>query len=202
MDIFEELEHYKKLAGSYKEKYEKTGNKLFLEYYERALNKVRIINEIIERNKKENKPQRKNMNKEQEDYKDYVYLRIPKSEYNKIVSGDKRVTKEDIKAWRFDYELKQSNKSAYAKRANQIRTARIIQKIYKILENYYLGLFRNEEKELTAYRLSKLAKINYRTAKRFFEEHNLKEWLQKFEKDPQNSLKEFKVKELSEYFVY
>ena len=52
MDIFEELEHYKKLAESYKEKYEKTGNKLFLEYYERALNKIKIINEVIERNKK------------------------------------------------------------------------------------------------------------------------------------------------------
>ena len=137
-----------------------------------------------------------------EDYKDYVYLRIPKTEYNKIISEDKRVTKEDIEAWRFDYELKQSNKSAYAKRANKIKTARIIQKIYKTLENYYLGLFRDEKKELTAYRLSKLAKINYRTAKKFFEEHNLKEWLPRFETSPQEELKKFKVEELGDYFVY
>ena len=135
-----------------------------------------------------------------EDYKEYVYLRIPKAEYNKIVSGDKRVTKEDIEAWRFNYELKQSNKTAYAKRANKIKTARIVQKIYKVLENYYTGLFK-QEKELTAYRLSKLAKINYRTAKRFFEEHNLKEWLPRFETNPQE-LKKFKVEELGDYFVY
>jgi len=50
----DKLEHYKKLAESYKEKYEKTGNELFFKYHKRALNKIRIINEIIERNKKEN----------------------------------------------------------------------------------------------------------------------------------------------------
>jgi len=138
--------------------------------------------------------------KMKEDYKDYVYLRIPKSEYNKIINGEMKVTKNDIENWRFDYELKQSNKTAYAKRANKIKTARIVQKIYKVLENYYTGLFK-QEKELTAYKLSKLAKINYRTAQKFFKEHNLDDWIKRFEKDPQ-ALKEFKVKELSEYFVY
>jgi len=55
----DKLEHYKKLAESYKKKYEKTGNELFLKYYKRALNKMRIINEIIERNKEN--PQKGNL---------------------------------------------------------------------------------------------------------------------------------------------
>jgi len=136
-----------------------------------------------------------------EDYKDYVYLRIPKDEFEKIIAGKKKITQEDVKSWRFDYELKQSEKRAYAKRANKIKKARTIQKIYKALEYYYLGLFKDEKKELTAYKLSKLAKINYRTAKKFFEEHNLQEWLPQFEKEPQNSLKEFKIQEIGEYFI-
>jgi len=135
-----------------------------------------------------------------EDYKDYVYLRIPKTEYDKIINKEKKVTKEDIEGWRFNYELKQSEKASYARRAHKIKKAKTIQKIYKALENYYTGLFK-QEKELTAYKLSKIAKINYRTAKKFFEEHNLNDWLKRFEANPQD-LKKFRVEELSDYFIY
>ncbi|WP_456488870.1 hypothetical protein [Caminibacter pacificus] len=140
--------------------------------------------------------------KKKEDYKEFVYIRIPKAEYDKIMAGEMKVTKHDIKGWRFDYEVKQSEKASYARRANKIKKARIIQKIYKVLEDYYLGLFQDEKKELTAYKLSKLAKVNYRTAKKFFEEHNLQEWLPQFEKEPQKALKEFKIQKLSDYFIY
>jgi len=139
--------------------------------------------------------------KKKEDYKEFVYIRIPKDEYDKIMAEEIKVTKHDIKGWRFDYEVKQSEKASYARRANKIKKARIVQKIYKSLEDYYLGLFKDEKKELTAYKLSKLAKVNYRTAKKFFEEHNLQEWLPQFEKDPQKALKEFKIHELSQHFL-
>jgi hypothetical protein len=135
-----------------------------------------------------------------EDYKDYVYIRIPKSEYNKIIKGEKKVTKNDLEAWRFGYELKQSEKIAYAKRANKIKQARVVQKIFKTLEDYYTGLFTEKTQELTPYKLSKLANVNYRTAKSFWEKHNLGIWIKEFRSKKGEALKEFKIKELSDYF--
>jgi len=141
-----------------------------------------------------------NWNKK-EDYKDYVYLRIPKDEYKKIIDGQKKITSQKLKEWRYDYELKQSSKTQSAKKAHKIKKARTIQKIYKALENYYLGLFQDEKKELTPYKLSKLAKVNFRTAKKFWEEHKLSEWVEKFKLNPQQYLKEFKIQEIGEYFI-
>ena len=135
-----------------------------------------------------------------EDYKNYVYVRIPISEYNEIIEGKRKITKSDLEEWRFNYEIKQIDKRAYAKRANRIKVSKTIQKLYKALESYYLGLFKEENKKLTAYQLSKLAKVNYRTAKKFYENHKLEEWLEKFDKNPVEELKNFKVEELSEYF--
>ena len=140
--------------------------------------------------------------KKKEDYKEFVYIRIPKDEYDKIMAEEIKVTKHDIKGWRFDYEVKQSEKASYARRANKIKKARIVQKIYKSLEDYYLSLFKDEKKELTAYKLSKLAKVNYRTAKKFFEEHKLDSWIKKFEENPSEELKKFKIEELGDYFIY
>ncbi len=135
-----------------------------------------------------------------EDYKNFVYVRIPVSEYNEIIEGKRKITKNDLEDWRFNYEIKQIDKRAYAKRANRIKVAKTIQKLYKALESYYLSLFKEENKRLTAYQLSKLAKVNYRTAKKFFETHKLEEWLEKFEANPVEELKNFKVEELSGYF--
>ena len=134
-----------------------------------------------------------------EDYKDYVYVRIPISEYNDIMQDKKKVTKDDLEEWRFNYEIKQMDKVAYAKRANKIKVAKTIQKLYKALENHYLGLFKEDNKKLTPYKLSKLAKVNYRTAKKFWENHKLDEWIKKFDKNSIEELKSFKVEELSEY---
>ena len=135
-----------------------------------------------------------------EDYKDYVYVRIPISEYNEIIEGKREITKNDLDIWRFNYEIKQIDKVAYAKRANRIKVAKTIQKIYKALENYYLSLFKEDNKKLTPYQLAKLAKVNYRTAKKFFEKHKLDEWIDKFEANPVEELKNFKTEELAEYF--
>jgi len=100
-------------------------------------------------------------------------------------------------AWRFSYDLKQSEKQAYARRAARIKQKKTILKLLKALENYYTGLFK-EEKELNPSRLAKLAKVNYKTASKFWKEHNLQEWKSKFEDKPAKALKEFKIIELSE----
>ena len=136
-----------------------------------------------------------------EDYKDYVYIRIPKSEYKEIIENKRKITKSDLESWRFNYELKQSEKIAYAKRANKIKQARVVQKIFKTLENYFTGLF-TETQELTPYRLSKLANVNYRTAKNFYKKHNLNTWIKEFKQKKDVALREFKIKELSDYFLY
>jgi len=132
------------------------------------------------------------MNKEKEDYKDYVYLRIPKTEYEKIIDGLICIDKSDIEAWRSDYELAQSLKKAYANRANKIRSRRLLDKIYKAVEDYYLGLFK-PEKELTVYKLSKLAKIHYQTAVKYWDMLNMQSWIEKIKRDPTSNLPLFKV---------
>jgi len=128
---------------------------------------------------------------EKYDYKDYVYLRIPITEYNEIMQGKKRLRKSYLESWRKDYEYKQVEKRAYARVANQKKIANTIKKLYKALENYYLGLFGEEKKELSINKLSKLAGVNYRTASKFWKENNLSEWLIKFEEDPVDELRNF-----------
>ena len=135
-----------------------------------------------------------------EDYKNYVYVRIPKDEYQAIMEGKRKITKDDLEIWRFNYETKQLDKKAKAKRANDIKVARTVQKMYKALEDYHLGLFKEEATKLTPYKLAKLANVNYLTAKKFWERHNLDKWLDKFAKNPSEELRNFKVDELSKYF--
>jgi len=136
-------------------------------------------------------------NTKKEDYKKYVYVRIPIEEYEEIMQGKKKITKSDLEAWRFSYDLKQSEKQAYARRASKIKQKKTILKLLKALENYYTGLFK-EEKALNPNQLAKLANVNYKTANKFWKEHHLQEWISKFEKNPANALKEFKIIELSE----
>ena len=127
---------------------------------------------------------------EKYDYKDYVYLRIPISEYNEIMQGKKRLRKADFLRWVEDYYYKQVEKRAYARIANDKKTAKTIKKLYKALEDYYTGLFRDDEKELSINKLSKLAGVNYRTASKFWKENNLQDWLSKF-KENSDELRNF-----------
>ena len=127
---------------------------------------------------------------EKYDYKNYIYLRIPISEYNEIMEGKKRLKKVDFKRWVDDYYYKQVEKRAYARIANDKKTAKTIKKLYKALEDYYTGLFRDDEKELSINKLSKLAGVNYRTASKFWRENNLQDWLSKF-KENSDELRNF-----------
>ena len=60
---------------------------------------------------------------------------------------------------------------------------------------------KNESSRLTIYRLSKESNLPYPTAKRFWNEYNLDEWIEKFEENP-NNLKIFLHQELAESLVY
>jgi len=133
-----------------------------------------------------------------QDYKDFVYIRIPRSVYEDIIENNRKLSAIDLKLYRYDYLDKHFNKKLASEKARKAKERKTALRILKTLENYYLGLFREQNKPLSIYTLSKLAKINYRTAKRFFERYNLKEWIPKFEEDPVNALKEFKIIELSE----
>ena len=134
-----------------------------------------------------------------QDYKDYIYLRIPKEEYKRIIEEKRKITTKEIEEWRFNYELKQSKKNT--KRANEIKKYRTAKKIYEALENYYLNLFTSEEENLTIYKLAKLAGVSYPTAKKFWQTHNLSSWIQNFKYKKQEALNDFKIIELTKELI-
>jgi len=133
-----------------------------------------------------------------QDYKDFVYIRIPKLVYEDIIANNGKLSANELKIYRYDYLDKHFNKKLASEKARRAKEKKTTLRILKALENYYLSLFREQNKPLSIYTLSKLSKVNYRTAKRFFEKYNLEEWIPRFEKDPANTLKEFKIIELSE----
>ena len=144
-----------------------------------------------------------------ETYKDFVYLKISKDEYEKLISlGAKKGTKtklisiDDLTRWEISYRLDIENKQNSAIEAHRRKKAKKDIQIYQMLENYYTGLFKSELERLNAYKLSKLAKVNFRTAKRFWEEYKLDYWVREFEKRGSEALKEFKIQELAESLVY
>ena len=143
-----------------------------------------------------------------ENYKDFVYLKISKDEYERLLSlGAERGTKtklisiDDLTRWEISYRLDIENKQNSAKEAHRRKKAKKDIQIYKTLKNYYTGLFKNEIERLNAYKLTKIAKVNYRTAKRFWEEYKLNYWVREFEKRGSEALKEFKIQELAESLV-
>ncbi len=142
------------------------------------------------------------------DNKDYIYIRIPKERYKEIIENNKKVSTEELEEWRLEYQLKQDKKIESAKRANKIKRSRSIEKLYKALEEYFeidllSYMTRKEKKELTAYKLAKLAKVNYKTAKKFWDEHKIEEkWLKEFKKRKNEALKEFKLLELAKYYTF
>jgi len=144
-----------------------------------------------------------------ESYKDFVYLKIPKDEWEKIEKfalekgkHAKQLSYDDLIRYKFAYELGIESKQISASEATRRKKAKKDIQIYQALENYFTGLFRSEFERINPYKLSKIAKINYRTAKRFWEEYNLDKWIIEFEKSPNEALKRFKVEELAESLVY
>ena len=144
-----------------------------------------------------------------ESYKDFVYLKIPKDEYEKLLAiGAEKGTKkklisiDDLTRWEIIYRLGIENKEISASEARRRKKAKKDIQIYQTLEKFLTGLFKSELEHINAYKLSKLAKVNYRTAKRFWEDYNLDYWLKEFEKRGSEALKEFKIQELAESLVY
>jgi len=142
-------------------------------------------------------------------YKDFVYFKIPKEEWKEIEKiaiekgrHIKQLSYDDLIRYKFAYDLGIENKQNSASEAHRRKKAKKDMQIYNTLENYYTGLFKSELEHINPYKLSKLAKINYRTAKRFWNDYNLDYWIKKFEKRGSEALKEFKIQELAESFVY
>ncbi len=140
------------------------------------------------------------MKQNKQDYKDYIYIRIPKNEYEAIIQGRKKVTKKDIEDWRFDYELKQSTKTKGAKRAAKTKEYRAVRKMFKALESYYNSLL-FEGEHITPYKLAKLAGVSYPTAKKFWNKYNLDTWKENFKYKKQEALNDFKLIELAEILI-
>jgi hypothetical protein len=144
-----------------------------------------------------------------ESYKDFVYFKMPIEKFEELlkIARDKGkhakvLSVDDLLDFKYLYERDIESKQKSASNANRIKKAKKDIKIFQAIEDYYLGLFNDGQKKLTAYKLSKLAKINYRTAKRFWEEYNLDKWLNEFERRGAEALKEFKIQELAESFVW
>ena len=140
------------------------------------------------------------MKQNKQDYKDYIYIRIPKNEYEAIMKGKKRVSVDDIEEWRFNYELKQSTKIKGAKRAAKTKEYRAISKMFKALENYYNSLLFDGE-HITPYKLAKLSRVSYPTAKKFWNKYNLDTWKENFKYKKQEALNDFKLIELAEILI-
>jgi hypothetical protein len=144
-----------------------------------------------------------------ETYKDFVFLKIPKDvwrEIEKIAIEKGKYTKQlsynDLIDYKFLYERDIEHKQISALEAHRQKKARKDIQIYQALEKFFTGLFKSELEHITPYKLSKLAKVNYRTAKRFWNEYNLDYWIKEFESKGSKALNEFKINELAESLVY
>jgi hypothetical protein len=144
-----------------------------------------------------------------ENYKDFVYFKIPVDEFEELLrtakekgKKTKAISVDDLLRYKYLYERDIESKQISALNANRIKKAKKDIQIYQALEKHYTGLFRGEFEHINPYKLSKIAKINYRTAKRFWEEYNLDKWIIEFEKSPNEALKRFKIQELAESFVW
>jgi len=144
-----------------------------------------------------------------ESYKDFVYLKIPKEKFEEFlqIARDKgKKTKilsvDDLLEFKYLYERDIEHKQISASEAHRRKKAKKDIQIYQALEKWLTGLFKSEFERINPYKLSRLAKVNYRTAKRFWEEYNLDKWIIEFEKSPGEALKRFKIEELAESLVY
>ena len=151
----------------------------------------------------------KGLKMKKENYKDFVYFKMPVDEFEELLrlardkgKKIKAISIDDLLRYKFLYERDIENKQNKAIEAHRIKKAKKDMQIYKTLENYFTGLFKSELERINPYKLSKLAKVNYRTAKRFYEEYNLQEWIPEFEKRGSEALKEFLYKNLAESLVF
>ena len=144
-----------------------------------------------------------------ESYKDFVYFKMPKDEFQKILElvkekgrNAKVISIDDLLRYELLYRIDIENKQISTSEAHRRKKAKKDIQIYQALEKWLTGLFKSEFERINPYKLSKLAGVNYRTAKRFWEEYNLDKWIIEFEKSPSEALKRFKIEELAESLVY
>jgi hypothetical protein len=145
-----------------------------------------------------------------ETYKDYVYFKMPIKRFNELFEKAKEkgrnkvfISFNELLMWKELYEMDMETKQHSAKEAHKRKKAKVDLKILNFLEQCFTSLFKNSEcKDLTPYKLSKLLKIHYKTAKRFWNDYNLNYWIKEFEKRKEEAIKEFKYQVLSESLVY
>jgi len=125
------------------------------------------------------------------DYKKYVYLKIPKERYEEIIKNKHTVTSSEVEEWRYIYKDKLFEKKAGANTANKVKQKRILEKILKTLKDikYNLLLKEEDKKDLSAYKLAKLANINYLTAKKYWTEELKERW----QKNPDEAILSVKI---------
>jgi len=86
-----------------------------------------------------------------QDYKDFVYIRIPKAVYEDIIENNRKLSAVDLKLYRYDYLDKHFNKRLASQKARKAKEKKTTLRILKTLENYYLSLFREQNKPLSIY---------------------------------------------------
>jgi len=123
------------------------------------------------------------------DYKRFVYLKVPKERYEEIIKNREKVTYNEIEDWMRNYKSVMYDKKAAAYKANIEKQKRTLDAIINTLMRIKMDLFATDKKNLTAYKLAKLAKVNYLTAKKYFTEEIKKEW----ERDPEEAILSLKI---------
>jgi hypothetical protein len=136
------------------------------------------------------------------DYNDYVYLRVPKEVWSEWEQKENvNISFKKLKAYRVNYQWKMENKQKSANEAAKIKKARADMKIYKTLETLYSSLLKTDN-DITIYKLAKESGVSYPKVRKFWQEHNLDNWMDKFKKKGNEALKEFLYKELNESLIY
>jgi len=132
-------------------------------------------------------------------YKDFIYLKLPKEEFEKHLKEYKKdksykIPFYDVLKGRVEYENEMLDKKDRALEAARIKSAIANIKIYKTLERLVNSLFK---RDINISLLAKEAKVHYNTAKNFWREKDLDKWLEKIEKK-EATLRDFLIEELLE----
>ena len=142
------------------------------------------------------------------DYKNYVYLKIPKNLWKKLKeqykkNKDLKVDFEILLKGRVEYSNKQINKKEKALNSAKIKKANADIKIAYYLQEELNNIFSDIVKinELTPAKLAKNSGVSYKTAKRFWIEYSFDKWKDAIANNKSN-FKKFLKEELAESIVF
>ena len=126
------------------------------------------------------------------DYRNYIYLRIPKDEYKKF--------EEELKPYRIDYKYANSSKAISARGVAKNRKRKNIEKIYKTIKNYYFNnLFTQET--LTKADIAKITGLSYKTIYNLGKQLNLDSFLKRLQKGDKDALLDLELLLQREYNI-